>query len=149
MAATSGYSGTPLGRKLGLKPGMRVRLLIGPGADAATGYWSRFGPEVDPGACHLLDPQDLQEADFTHLFARTLAGLREGIARGRRRMAVNGMMWISWPKKSSSLGSEIGRAEVMREGQGAGLVDVKVCAVDEDWSGLKFVIPVADRGDRA
>lgn len=74
-----------------------------------------------------------------------MADLRDGISKGRGGMAVNGMVWISWPKKSSSLESEIGRAEVMREGQAAGLVDVKVCAVDHDWSGLKFVIPVADR----
>lgn len=146
MAATAGYSGTPLGRKLGLKPGMRVRLLTEPGEDAGSAYWGRFGPEVDSQAFDLLDSEDPIEADFTHLFARTLADLRDGIARGRGGMDVNGMVWISWPKKSSSLESEIGRAEVMREGQAAGLVDVKVCAVDEDWSGLKFVIPVADRG---
>lgn len=56
------------------------------------------------------------------------------------------MVWASWPKKSSGLASEIGRAEVMKEGKAAGLVDIKVAAVDETWSGLKFVIPVADRG---
>lgn len=56
-----------------------------------------------------------------------------------------GLLWISWPKKTSRMASEVGRSEVMREGKAAGLVDVKVCAVDETWSGLKFVIPVADR----
>lgn len=56
------------------------------------------------------------------------------------------MVWVSWPKKSSGVASEIGRSEVMVAGKGVGLVDVKVCAVDATWSDLKFVIPVADRG---
>ena len=146
MADTAGYSGTPLGRKLGLKPGMRVRLLVGSGEDEASAYWDRFGPELDPGAFLILEAGIPEPADFTHLFVRSAADLREGVLRSRQGMTVDGMVWISWPKKSSSLESEIGRAEVMREGQAAGLVDVKVCAVDEDWSGLKFVIPVADRG---
>ena len=147
MVDTAGYSGTPLGRKLGLKPGMAVRLLLGIGADgaAAAAYWRRFGPEVDPGSLRLLGADAAEPADFTHLFARTRQGLREGLALSRRGMSRDGMVWVSWPKQSSTLTSEIGRSEVMADGHAAGLVDVKVCAVDDDWSGLKFVIPVADR----
>lgn len=89
----SGYSGTPLVRKLGIRAGMRVQLL----------------------------------------------------AAARAGMAEDEMVWVSWPKKDSGVASELGRAEVMAAGKAAGLVDVKVCAVDETWSGLKFVIPVADR----
>lgn len=149
MTPRAGYSGTPLGRKLGLSPGMKVRLLLGAhkGVDE---YWSTFeadaGSTPDPGSFELLEADDAAPADFTHLFVDTLEDLREGLAASRGRMAVNGMVWVSWPKKASPLPSEIGRAEVMAEGHAVGLVDVKVCAVDQDWSGLKFVIPVADRG---
>ncbi|MFW6201157.1 MAG: DUF3052 domain-containing protein, partial [Gemmatimonadota bacterium] len=80
-----------------------------------------------------------------HLFATTEAGLEERFAAARGRMVEDGMVWASWPKKSSGVESEIGRAEVMKAGKAVGLVDVKVCAVDATWSGLKFVIPVADR----
>lgn len=148
MERSAGYSGTPLGRKLGLKSGMTVRLLAEPEKEVGGGaaYWDRFGPEVQPSAFRVLGPDGSEPADFTHLFARTLDALREGLARSRGGMKVDGMVWVSWPKKSSALASEIGRAEVMAEGHAAGLVDIKVCAVDEDWSGLKFVIPVAERG---
>ena len=147
MGGTAGYSGTPLDRKLGLRPGMRVRLQLGPGPaeDEAATYWDRFGAELDPSTFRLLEEDSPEPADFTHLFARTPGELRDGLARIRDGMATDGMVWVSWPKKSSALASEISRAEVMAEGHRAGLVDVKVCAVDEDWSGLKFVIPVADR----
>ena len=141
MAPTAGYSGTPLGRKLGLRDGMRVRLLSPPDH-----YWTLFGPEVDSEALEILSSRSRSEAEFTHLFATGIADLRKGLVRARKGMTVDGMVWVSWPKKSSSLESAIGRAEVMEEGKAAGLVDVKVCAVDEDWSGLKFVIPVKDRG---
>lgn len=60
-------------------------------------------------------------------------------------MSQNGLIWASWPKRSSGLASEIGQAEVMAAGKQAGPVNVKVCAFDETWSGLKFVIPVRDR----
>ena len=141
MPSTAGYSGTPLGRKLGLKDGMRIRLVSEP-----QHYWTLFGPEVDPEALTVLSPRSRAEAEFTHLFATSLDALRKGLARARKGMTTDGMIWVSWPKQSSSLESAIGRAEVMAEGKAAGLVDVKVCAVDEDWSGLKFVIPVKDRG---
>jgi hypothetical protein len=128
---------------------MRVRLLLDDASEPGD-FWTRFGsepgPDTDPTSFRLLGPDDECPADYTHLFARTLDGLRAGLARSRAGMAVDGMVWASWPKKSSRLPSEIGRAEVMAEGHAAGLVDIKVCAVDEDWSGLKFVIPVADRG---
>ena len=141
MPGPAGYSGTPLGRKLGLKPGMRVRLLSPPDH-----YWSLFGAEVDPDALELLPPRSRSAADFTHLFATRLDELQKGLVRARERMTKDGLVWVSWPKKASSVDSEIGRAEVMAEGKVVGLVDVKVCAVDQDWSGLKFVIPVKDRG---
>ncbi len=139
--SSAGYSGTPLARKLGLKPGMSVRLLGAP-----VGYWGLFGPEVEAMELAQLPPEATGEADFTHLFAKRRDILSERFARARAGMTDDGMVWASWPKKSSGVESEVGRAEVMEAGKAADLVDVKVCAVDETWSGLKFVVPVAERG---
>lgn len=142
MPESAGYSGTPLPRKLGLKPGMTVRLLDAPGH-----YWSLLGGVPEALRLRELDPEEEEPADFTHLFATDEGALRTRFATARRGMAEDGMIWASWPKKSSDLPSTIGRSEVMAAGKEAGLVDVKVCAVDETWSGLKFVIPVAERAD--
>lgn len=139
MSDSAGYSGTPLVRKLGLKPGMRVRIL-----DAPTEYWDLVGEKATALEVVELEPRGEREdgADFTHLFATRFDPLRQLMADARSGMAEDGMVWVSWPKKSSGVESEVGKAEVMREGEAVGLVDVKVCAVDETWSALKFVIPV-------
>lgn len=139
-SSPAGYSGTPLARKLGLGAGMAVRLLGSP-----EGYWSLFAADPRDDELTVLDEGSREPADFTHLFARERATLEDGLARARKEMAEDGMVWVSWPKKSSGVDTEVGRAEVMAAGKAVGLVDVKVCAVDETWSGLKFVIPVADR----
>ena len=139
----AGYSGTPLARKLGLKPGMRVRLL-----DAPDHYWELFDDgvrELDLEILQASGPSTDGVADFTHLFAADRETLRTHFSRAREGMAEAGVVWASWPKKSSSLASEIDKAAVLREGKAVGLVDVKVAAIDETWSGHKFVIPVADR----
>lgn len=126
---------------------MRVRLLNPP-----DGYWKLLGSDPEMLGVELLPSPDsgtvehLGTADFTHLFASDPHGLRDRFARARNGMAVDGMVWASWPKKSSGVPSEIGRREVMAAGKEEGLVDIKVCAVDETWSGLKFVIPVEERG---
>ena len=118
---TSGYSGTP------------------------DEYWALFGAETTPETLEVLDPDDRAAADFTHVFATELARLRDHLAAARDAMAEDGLVWVSWPKKSSGVETEVGKADVLREGKAAGLVDVKVAAVDETWSGHKFVIPVEDR----
>ncbi len=135
-----GYSGTPLVRKLGLKPGMRVRL-----HDPPEGYWTLLGAPPADLEITLLSTGDEEPADFSHLFATSKEPLTDAFAAARAHMAEDGMVWASWPKKSSGVESQVGRAEVMAAGKAVGLVDVKVCAVDETWSGLKFVIPVAQR----
>lgn len=136
----AGYSGTPLARKLGLKPGMRVRLLDPPHA-----YWGLFADAFRPTDVEVLDPGDPGPADFTHLFATELGRLQALLRQAVDGMADDGMAWASWPKKSSGIATEIGKMDVLREGRAVGLVDVKVAAVDETWSGHKFVIPVQDR----
>lgn len=137
---------THLVKKLGLKRGMRVRVLHSP-----DDYWELLGGEPDSLGVELLDVPDPATdgdavlADFTHLFASDLPTLRDGFARARSGMTWDGMVWASWPKQASGVPSEIRRSDVMGAGQEQGLVDIKVCAVDATWSGLKFVIPVEDR----
>lgn len=142
MSAGAGYSGTPVVRKLGLKADMRVRLL-----DAPDGYWATLGATAEELGVELLTAGDDEEeaADFTHLFAAGAAALDEAFGRARAGMAEDGMVWASWPKKASGVPTEVGRAEVMAAGKAHGLVDVKVCAFDETWSALKFMIRLRDR----
>ena len=86
-----------------------------------------------------------RDLDFIHLFAHDLRTLERRLPAARRALARDGALWISWAKKSSPLYAGFGDADVRALGLGAGLVDVKVCAVDEDWSGLKFVYRLKDR----
>lgn len=134
---SAGYSGTPLVRKLGLKEGMRV-LLINP----PDGYDATLG-ELPEGVRVLTRPG--RDLDLIQLFAPDRAFLQRKLPAAKRALAQDGALWISWAKKSSPLHADLGDAEVRAAGLDAGLVDVKVCAVDEDWSGLKFVYRLEDR----
>lgn len=136
---TSGYSNTPLVRKLGIRPGATMRVV-----DAPADYWELLG-EL-PAEVRVTEGGDPDAPlDFVHVFATERAPLQEAFAWFRERIAPDGLIWASWPKKASGVASELDGNVVRGLGLGAGLVDVKVCAVDETWSGLKFVIPVADR----
>jgi hypothetical protein len=138
---TAGYSGTPLVRKLGLKRGMRVHLI-----DPPDHYWQLLGENAaSMGVDQIAEDAD-QKADFIHVFATDRVILERALASARKCMHQDGMVWASWPKRSSGVASDIGRTEVMAAGKEAGLVDIKVCALDEVWSGLKFVIPTRERG---
>ena len=128
--AAAGYSGKPLWRKLGLKPGLRIALL-----DVPDRYWTLCG--FDPVALELAAARG--RVDFAHAFARTRAQLARQLAALAKRLEPAGMLWISWPKKSAGVATDLGE-DVLRElALPLGLVDVKVCAVDATWSGLKFV----------
>ncbi len=94
--------------------------------------------------CNLLKP-GAGALDFVFLFAKTRAGSKLDLVPAARALAPAGMLWISWPKKSSGVASDLDENFVRQSGLDAGLVDIKVCAVTEVWSGLKFVIPVKDR----
>ena len=83
--------------------------------------------------------------DFVHFFPRDRKDLVAGLDELRSAIARDGMIWVSWPKQSSGVRTDLTESVVRRAGLAAGLVDVKVCAVDETWSALKFVIRVADR----
>jgi hypothetical protein len=82
---------------------------------------------------------------FIHLFSKSRVELEKEMPRAARALAPAGMIWISWPKKSSGVATDLTEDVIRQTGLGIGLVDVKVCAVTEVWSGLKFVIPVKNR----
>jgi hypothetical protein len=131
----AGYSGTPLPKKLGIKDQFRVALLDLPSdvkADLKTALAS----------CQIAKDGPL---DFAIIFVKTAGELTKHFPRIAKQLAPAGMLWVSWPKKSSGVSTDLNENEVRRIGLDAGLVDVKVCAVSEIWSGLKFVIRVKDR----
>ena len=134
---TAGYSGTPLVRKLGIKPGARVGVRHAP---------ARFADLLVPwpAGAAIVTPATGQ-LDVLIVFARSAAVLDEEFAEGTRVLAPAGMLWAAWPKKASKVTTDLTEARVMAIGLGSGLVDVKVCAIDETWSGLKFVRRLADR----
>lgn len=138
MAPTSaGYSGTPLVKKLGIKEGFRIALWNPP-----DNYADLLGP-LPTGAGEVAAGES--GVEFSHVFAKTRRELQAGLDAARAGMAEKGMIWLSWPKKSSGVETELDGNIVRETGLEIGLVDIKVCAVDETWSGLKFVIRVADR----
>ncbi len=135
----AGYSGTPLIRKLGIKDGHRVRVI-----DPPPGYWQLLGSL--PDGARILKSPSAMNLDFVHVFVTRAGHLRRHLVSLRKKIKSDGMIWISWPKKSSGVETELDGNRVREIGLGSRLVDVKVCAVDEVWSGLKFVVRVSDRG---
>jgi hypothetical protein len=138
-----GYSGTPLPKKLGIKPGFHVYLLNAP-ADV------RAELKTDLAKCEehkkkLQSPASHDALDFAMLFTTSRAELAEEFSRIATRLAPAGMLWVSWPKKSSGVVTDFSENDVRDIGLAAGLVDIKVCAVTDVWSGLKFVRRVKDR----
>lgn len=131
-----GYSGTPLAQKLGIKDGMRVAILNGPDGYAQT---LRLPPTAKVFA-RLTDGLDMIQ-----LFTRRRGDLEVAFARAKNRLQQNSSLWISWPKKSSGVATDLTEDVIREIGLAAGLVDVKVCAVDDVWSGLKFVYRLKDR----
>jgi hypothetical protein len=127
----AGYSGTPLPQKLGIKDGARVRL-----CGAPDGFARVLG----------VSPRSRGEADVIVLFARTAAELEPAFLRARRSLSMSGGLWVAWPKKASGVTTDLSETAVRRFGLAQGLVDNKVCAIDETWSGLRFVVRLADRG---
>ena len=125
-----GYSGKPLWQKLGLKPGQRVWL-----GNAPAQYWEWCGFD---SAGVAIAGAAARNFDFGHVFVTTRAQLATEIARVARKLDAGGMLWISWPKKSSGVTSDLDEDTLRELVLPLGLVDVKVCAVTEVWSGLKF-----------
>jgi hypothetical protein len=131
-----GYSGTPLPKKLGIQSGFHVQLVDAP-------------PEVrrelktELGACEVVSDGRLP-IDFAMFFTKSKTALTKEFKRLAKQLAPAGMLWVSWPKKSSGVATDLDENAIREVGLAAGLVDVKVC-VTEVWSGLKFVRRVKDR----
>jgi len=135
---TSGYSGTPLPRKLGIKPGQRIAFLGAPPAFAdALGAL----PEgVEQPRATLRGPLDLVVAFFVERRA-----LERRLPRLIAALDPAGALWIAWPKRAARVETDVTEDVVRELGLAAGVVDVKVCAIDPTWSGLKLVIRLRDR----
>lgn len=130
-----GYSGTPLPKKLGIKEGFRVCLL-----DAPAEVRAELKAELDKCEAPRRGP-----IDFAMVFTKSKGALPKAFARVAEQLAAAGMLWVSWPKKTSGVATDVDENVVRAIGLAAGLVDVKVCAVTEIWSGLKFVRRLKDR----
>jgi len=124
------YSGTPLPKKLGIKPGAAV-LLVG----APDGFEESI--QLD-GISPRIRRQARGTADLVMLFAKSEADLKKRLPSAKRAMVEGGGLWICWPKKASAITTDISERVVRETGLAAGLVDFKICAVDNTWSGLKF-----------
>lgn len=136
---TIGYSGTPLAKKLGIKEGYKVRIVNQPDY-----YFDLF--DSLPKSIEFKNEKKSKK-DFIHFFTRHGKELEGAIVSLKNEIFLHGMIWISWPKKSSKVVTDITEDTIRNLALANGLVDVKVCAVDEVWSGLKLVIPVKDRKD--
>jgi Protein of unknown function (DUF3052) len=132
-----GYSGKTLVDKLGIKPGHLVLI-----RNAPRNYARTLG-KLPPGAFRYATGKG--PFDLIQVFVSAERDLCQAIGDARRVMKHDGMVWVSWPKKSSGRKSDVDENDVRRAGLALDLVDVKICAVDAVWSGLKFVIPLALR----
>jgi len=132
-----GYSGTPLPKKLGIRPGFRVLLVDAP-------MEVRGELQAILAGCETVTGGE-RELDFVMIFAGSRAGLWKEARQAAHTLAPAGMMWVCWPKKSSGVPTDLDEHGVRGIGLRSGLVDVKVCAVTETWSGLKFVRRVENR----
>src|SRR5262245_50912097 len=136
----AGYSGTPLVKKLGIKEGSRVAIVNAPDDFQAT-----LGELPDDVKLLKSTTKSLDLILLFVLFERILV---RDFTKLAERLTSNGMIWIAWPKKSSGVKTDLTFECVQRIGLDAGLVEVKICAIDDTWSGLKFVYSLRDRESR-
>ncbi|KWV56647.1 hypothetical protein AS156_03995 [Bradyrhizobium macuxiense] len=134
----AGSSGKPVVQKLGLKPGFCIFV------DGLSAPYADVVGELPAGVRVAKTAKG--PLDVVHLFTAEARGLAAKLSRYRQAIAPDGVIWVSWPKKSSGVATDLTDVTVRETALAAGLVDVKVCAVDTVWSGLKFVIPVKERG---
>ena len=133
----AGYSGTPLAKKLGIKDGSRIFLLHAPG-----NYLQLVAPL--PAGVQVA-PQITGHTDIVHIFSTKKEELSQALRTCLKKMRPDGMIWVSWPKKSSKVPTDITEDTIREVALPLGLVDIKVCAVDDVWSGLKLVIRKENR----
>jgi hypothetical protein len=135
---TAGYSGTPLAKKLGIKEGMTVLTI-----DAPEDHAELVAPL--PGNVKTVGRTPTAQVDIVHIFTNTRDELFMTVAEAKKLIKQDGAIWVSWYKKAAKLPTEITEDTVREAAFPLGLVDVKVCAVDEKWSGLKLVIRKENR----
>lgn len=132
MKQTHGYSGTPLPKKLGILAESQVVTINAPP------HYRRLLGKLPANV--NFTTQLRPDTHFIHLFARERSGLVRELKRCRSRIADDGTIWVSWPKKSSGVQTDITEDTIRDVALPLGLVDTKVCAVDETWSGLKLMV---------
>ncbi|MGD2068967.1 MAG: DUF3052 domain-containing protein [Gemmatimonadota bacterium] len=143
---SAGYSGTPLARKLGIREGHRVATLNAP--DHFSGLLGELPDGVELAAAPRRDDEigeEVRSRDVVVLFAPDRGALLGHLPAACRLLSWDGGLWVAWPKRSSPLAADLAREGVRRAGLDRGLVDNKVCAVDADWSALRFVHRLEDR----
>ena len=137
----AGYSGRSVVQKLGIKPGFRIFV------DGAPASYGEIVGELPADTTIVLRLK--ASLDMVHLFAMQAAALRKKLPACREAIAPNGMVWVSWPKKSSGVPTDVTENVARDTALSLGLVDIKVCAIDDTWSGLKLVIPLGQRKQAA
>jgi hypothetical protein len=133
----AGYSGTPLAKKLGIKAGHKIFL------SGAPGHYPKLVAPLPEGVRFVTRIGD--DTDIVHLFATRKALLMKSLRAALARLKPDGAIWVSWPKKSSRQPTDITEDSIREIALPLGLVDIKVCAVDDTWSGLKLVIRKENR----
>ena len=132
----AGYSGTPLIKKLGIKENFNVAFV-----NAPDGYER----SLELPRTLIVSSRSKKPLDFVQLFVKTRRELEQKFPQYSARLSPSSMFWISWPKKSSGVVTDLTEDVIRAIGLANGMVDVKVCAVDDIWSGLKFVFRLQDR----
>jgi hypothetical protein len=133
---SAGYSGTPLAKKLGLKAGFNISLI-----NAPEGYFDLFTDLP----CNLILSDNKLKKDFIHFFVMDESEYFSKLPLLKSEIKPDGMIWVSWPKRASKIITDVTENTIRSYAIQTGLVDIKVCAVNEIWSGLKLVIPVKER----
>jgi len=133
---SAGYSATPLYKKLGLRPGMKV-LAVGMPPDVRE--------VIESGVSGVVWVTQSTGFEAAQVFATRLRDLKTQLLRARKALPPTGFIWVSWPKKSSGVATDISEDRIRELAFSLKLVDIKVCAVTETWSGLKLVIRIKDR----
>jgi hypothetical protein len=133
----AGYSETPLAKKLGIKKGFTASIINAPA------YYFELFNDMLIDIIFSNDP--ISKKDFIHFFTEQKEEYLAHLPKLKEQLKSNGMIWVSWPKRSSKVVTDITEDIIRNYALQIGLVDIKVCAVDEVWSGLKLVIPVKDR----
>jgi len=134
---TAGYSGTALAKKLGIREGFAIRLVQQPV------YYFELFTDFPPNIAIVNDIR--KPKDLIHYFTTNAASLSKDIPRLKKEIKQDGMIWISWPKKASKVATDMTEDIIRATALKNGLIDIKVCAIDTTWSGLKLVIPLKSR----